>query len=111
MIGAFHGNFQEENIPPLAGNITGYTMILSGGNDGQHGNQTLVESLLNEGNAEWEISRWSDVDHGFTSWTSGAYNLRADYRSWSAFLTAMDDKMAVPVQVQQPDPATKCRRR
>ncbi len=72
-------------------------MILSGGNDGQHGNQTLVESILNEGNAEWEISRWSDVDHGFTNWANDAYNLRADFRSWSAFLTAMKDKMDGPI--------------
>lgn len=101
VIGAFHGNFQEANIPPLSdGNITGYTMILSGGNDGQHGNQTFVESILNQGNAEWEISRWSDVDHGFTEWESDAYNLRADARSWDAFLTAMGDKMVAPTTVE-----------
>jgi Dienelactone hydrolase family len=99
VIAAFHGSFEADALPPLAGNITGYTMILSGGNDGQHGNQTLVESILNEGNAEWEISRWSNVDHGFTVWESDAYNLRADYRSWSAFLTAVRDKMPVPLEV------------
>ena len=59
--------------------------------------KTLVESILNEGNAEWEISRWSDVDHGFTKWDDDRYNLRADFRSWSAFLTAMEDKMDGPI--------------
>lgn len=99
VVGAFHGNFQEQFLPAVEGPILPYTMILSGGNDGQHGNQTYVEMLLNDGTAEWEISRWSGVDHGFTEWESNAYNLNADYRSWSAFLSAMEEKMAAPVLV------------
>lgn len=66
-----------------------YTLILSGGaDDDAHGNQTILETELNAGNADWEISRWSLVGHGFTDWNGTNYNLRADVRSWEQMLTA-----------------------
>ena len=32
----------------------------------------------------------SDVDHGFTSWESNAYDALADWRSWDAMLSVFD---------------------
>lgn len=88
LVASFHGGLANlpEDIPA---EIVPYVLILSGGNDDDaHGNQTILETALDAGDAEWEISRWSGVDHGFTSWTAGAYNVRADIRSWSQTMTA-----------------------
>ena len=78
-------------------------MVLSGGDDDAHGNQTVLEHYLNSNMADWEISRYSGVDHGFTSWESDAYNLNADVRSWTAMMNAMKEVMAVPVPVEEKD--------
>ena len=34
---------------------------LSGGDDGLHGNQTIMEDAFNSGNADWEITRYGGV--------------------------------------------------
>jgi hypothetical protein len=34
---------------------------LSGGDDGAHGNQTIMEDAFNGGNADWEITRYAGV--------------------------------------------------
>jgi hypothetical protein len=34
---------------------------LSGGDDDAHGNQTVMEMLFDEGNAEWEITRYGKL--------------------------------------------------
>lgn len=86
-VASFHGGLRNlpENIPEK---IVPYVLVLSGGDDDQHGNQTILEAALDNGDAKWEISRWSEVLHGFTSWTNSAYNARADVRSWEQTLTA-----------------------
>jgi hypothetical protein len=76
---------------------------LSGGADDSHGNQTQLESALNDANATWEISRYSGVVHGYTVWESGAYNLNADARSWESMTTAFYEKMMMPEKVAVPD--------
>ena len=88
LVASFHGGLANlpEDIPEQ---IVPYVLILSGGDDDDaHGNQTILETALDEGDAKWEISRWSGVDHGFTVWTGNAYNGRADIRSWEQTLTA-----------------------
>jgi hypothetical protein len=72
---------------------------LSGGADDSHGNQTQLESALNDANATWEISRYSGVVHGYTVWGSGAYNLNADARSWESMMTAFYEKMMMPERI------------
>jgi hypothetical protein len=53
---------------------------------------------LNAANADWEITRYSGVVHGFTNWDStDAYSLKADYRSWESMLTAFEELMPIPV--------------
>ena len=87
VVASFHGGLNNlpEDIPEQ---IVPYVLILSGGDDDAHGNQTILETALDSGDAKWEISRWSQVRHGFTSWTSSAYNARADIRSWDQTMTA-----------------------
>jgi Dienelactone hydrolase family len=68
----------------------------SGGADDAHGNQTVLEAAMNQANATWEITRYSGVGHGFTSWSSTAYSPKADYRSWQSMLTVMEELMPMP---------------
>ena len=69
---------------------------LSGGDDDLHGNQTIMEDAFNSGDAEWEITRYSGVVHGYTAFASSAYNLVADARSWESMLSSFRELMAVP---------------
>merc|ERR1712176_1709019 len=50
-----------------------------------------LETELNMAKAEWEITRYSNVFHGFTHWGGNAYNARADWRSWDSMLTVLSD--------------------
>merc|ERR1712157_376597 len=83
---SFHGGFFNDNDDVIsnADNIYPYTLILSGGDDPQHGDQTILENVLNNGDANWEITSYSNVGHGFTNWDSSAYNVVADTRSWES---------------------------
>merc|ERR1712106_258170 len=67
-----------------------YILVLSGGIDDAHGNNTELEAHLNGAEAKWEISRYSNVDHGFTTWGAGAYNAMADSRSWWSMMSLVD---------------------
>lgn len=66
--------------------VPSFCCSLSGGDDGAHGNQTLMETAFNQGDADWEITRYAGVKHGYTSFESSAYDLVADARSWDSFL-------------------------
>lgn len=74
---------QTDNVEP-------YILVLSGGIDDAHGNNTELEAHLNGAEAKWEISRYSNVDHGFTKWGAGAYNAMADSRSWWSMMSLVD---------------------
>ncbi|GAX09641.1 hypothetical protein FisN_19Lh105 [Fistulifera solaris] len=84
---AFHGGLQPKYLPSQdrVSPIHPYVLVLSGGSDDAHGNQSVLESALQAAD-EWEISRYANVYHGFTEWENPAYNLIADTRSWDAFL-------------------------
>jgi dienelactone hydrolase len=109
LVAAFHGNVQEQYLPAAETDIVPYTMILSGGEDDAHGNQTILEDSLNKNTADWEISRYSGVVHGLTDWSSeNAYNVNADIRSWTATMTAMEELMEAPLVVANtPSSATR----
>jgi dienelactone hydrolase len=96
LVAAFHGNVQEQFLPKVNTTIVPYTMVLSGGADDAHGNQTILEESLNNNKADWEITRYSGVLHGFTQWGATNYNLNADVRSWTAMMTAMAELVEVP---------------
>jgi len=64
-----------------------YVLVLSGGVDDAHGNTTELEMHLDAHQAKWEISRYSNAEHGFTKWGSGAYQAMADSRSWDAMMS------------------------
>jgi len=93
---AFHGSFDGGIVPPQVNPVLPYQLILSGGDDGLHGNQTLMEGTFEEGGASWEITRYSGVNHGYTAFSSPAYNLAADARSWKSMLNSFNELLAVP---------------
>jgi dienelactone hydrolase len=91
---AFHGGLQPKYLPSQdrVFHINPYVLVLSGGSDDAHGNQSILESALQAAD-EWEISRYASVYHGFTEWENPAYNLNADTRSWNAFLRQLRAKL------------------
>jgi hypothetical protein len=80
-----HGGLTE--LPPPGPAIQSYVLVLSGGIDDAHGNQTVLEDSLNEANATWEITRYANVDHAFTVWNGTGYNLLADARSFESMMS------------------------
>merc|ERR1712194_1006286 len=74
--------------------VTPYVMILSGGVDDAHGNTTELELHLDAANATWEISRYSNAQHGFTGWSSPAYQPMADSRSWMSTMSLLETMVA-----------------
>jgi len=99
---AFAGKDNVKAVVPFHGGLTSlqpvetddvkpYMLVQSGGEDDAHGNVTVLETELNMAKAEWEITRYSNVFHGFTHWGGGAYNARADWRSWDSMLTVLSD--------------------
>ncbi|KAL3922681.1 MAG: hypothetical protein SGILL_002078 [Bacillariaceae sp.] len=91
----FHGSFQQ--MPTLQAEMNSYMLVLSGGDDDAHGNQTTMETAFDEGQAEWEITRYAGVLHGYTSWYSDAYNLVADARSWESMMTSFKELLTMPM--------------
>jgi len=77
--------------------VSPYVMILAGGSDVTHGNATELEGILDSVSADWEISRYSNANHGFSQWggPESPYNEMADSRSWwstmSLFETMSDN--------------------
>merc|ERR1711937_921400 len=67
-----------------------YVLVLSGGVDDAHGNTTELEAHLDGASAKWEISRYSNAQHGFTKWGSGAYQTMADSRSWWSMMSLFE---------------------
>lgn len=96
---SFHGGHQA--LPQPMVNITPYVLVLSGGIDDAHGNQTEMEAAFNERDTSWEISRYAKVDHGYTSWSAGAYNLMADARSWESMMSTFGSIMPVEGNVME----------
>jgi dienelactone hydrolase len=88
-IASFHGG-----IDPLTATdatIYPHMLVQSGGSDDLATSIDFLEKTLNGGNAPWEIARYSGVEHGYTNFGTGVYNLRADARGWAAFETFIEE--------------------
>ena len=86
---SFHGGLQE--LPENKVDIKPFVLILSGGIDDANGNQTILEESLDNATADWEITRYANVDHGFTVWESEAYTVLSDARSWESMMLAFEE--------------------
>merc|ERR1712157_282240 len=70
-----------------------YVLVLSGGVDDAHGNTTELEAHLDGASATWEISRYSNAQHGFSKWDTSPmsrYDAMADSRSWWSMMSLFD---------------------
>ena len=76
---SFHGGLAEF---PVTQNISHPVLVLSGGADDTNTDVDTLESQLNEANATWQLTRYSNIEHAFTKWDDDRYNKRADERSW-----------------------------
>lgn len=86
---SFHGGLQT--LPQNQVDIKPYVLILSGGVDDANGNQTILEMSLDNATADWEVTRYANVDHGFTKWDSSAYTILSDARSWDSMMLAFEE--------------------
>jgi len=87
-----HGGLSPlRTIETEDGVVSPYILVLSGGVDDAHGNTTELEQHLDSTDAKWEITRYSNAEHGFTKWGSAAYQPMADSRSWSSMMSLFDD--------------------
>jgi len=100
---SFHGGHQ--NLPRPMASIIPYVLVLSGGIDDAHGNQTEMESSLNQRETSWEITRYAKVNHGYTDWSSGRYNPTADVRSWDSMMSSFESLIPVPDPTESPTKA------
>lgn len=86
---SFHGGLRT--LPQNQVDIEPYVLILSGGIDDANGNQTILEESLDNATADWEVTRYAQVDHGFTKWDSQAYTVLSDARSWESMMLAFEE--------------------
>jgi hypothetical protein len=55
-----------------------------------------MELVFNEGQGNWETTRYAGVLHGYTEWSGDAYNLVADARSWESMMTSFTELLPIP---------------
>jgi len=96
----FHGSYNGGIVPAQVTPVGPYQLVLSGGDDGLHGNQTIMETSFEEAGAAWEITRYSGAEHGYTKFGAEDYNLRADARSWKSMLNSFKELLAVPEMME-----------
>lgn len=97
---SFHGGLQT--LPQNEVDIKPYVLILSGGIDDANGNQTILEMSLDNATADWEITRYANVDHGFTKWGSPAHTDLSDARSWDSMMLAFEELLPLPSATSSP---------
>jgi len=91
-----HGGLSPlRTIKTEDGLVSPYILVLSGGVDDAHGNTTELEQQLDSTDAKWEITRYSNAEHGFTKWGSAAYQPMADSRSWWSMMSLFDDLVQI----------------
>ena len=69
---SFHGGLQyPEDGPEAQTNL----LVLSGGDDDTSSEVIDLETRLNNANGTWQITRYSDIQHSFTNWFDGKFQL------------------------------------
>eukprot|EP00978_Attheya_sp_CCMP212_P029909 scaffold108107_cov58-Attheya_sp.AAC.1 len=101
---SFHGGLSGTFIPENATvSAMPQVLILSGGDDDASSTVAEIEAAFNEAGRTWEITRFSDVIHGFTVFNTSAYDERADTRGWDSmklfFSEVLDANAPVAPQI------------
>mmetsp|Transcript_10088 Transcript_10088/g.24058 ORF Transcript_10088/g.24058 Transcript_10088/m.24058 type:complete len:495 (+) Transcript_10088:140-1624(+) len=93
---SFHGGLSSKpdvlTTPPMVP----YLSYQSGGSDESPEDMAWLQSVLVEMGGEWDITRFSEVGHGFTEWDSERYHARADGMSWAAMKRLFEEHMPLP---------------
>lgn len=76
---------------PINGTDIPKVLVLSGGEDDTATEIMDLEMTLDSIGAEWEITRYSDIDHAFTVFADDRYNAFADMRSWYSIRTFLEE--------------------
>jgi dienelactone hydrolase len=75
---SFHGGLTENILAPnMTGdetNVTAKILVLSGGEDDATSDIMDLELALDGRGANWEITRYSGIDHAFTKFDDDRYN-------------------------------------
>lgn len=98
---SFHGGLMDF---PVTGEMASPVLVLSGGNDDAGTAVEDLESRLKEANSTWQITRYSDVVHGFTNFDSDAYNEWVDMRSWMEMTTFLKERFG-EMEYGTPEPS------
>lgn len=81
---SFHGGLTSLPEPGATTNVTPKVLVLSGGDDDTSTEIIDLENTMNDAEADWEITRYSQILHGFTNFHDDRYNAWADMRSWTS---------------------------
>lgn len=68
-----------------------HVLVLSGGIDDMASDIMTLEQTLDNATVNWEITRYSGIDHGWTNWFDGRYNEWADLRSWESMIEFLEE--------------------
>ena len=83
---SIHGGLQQVLNQPADFEVTPPILVLSGGEDDASSDIMTLESNMDYVNATWEITRYSDVEHGWTAFDSPTYDEFADMRTWDSMV-------------------------
>lgn len=99
---SFHGGLSA--IPDAGNDVTPKILVLSGGDDDASTEIMDLETTLDMASADWEITRYSGVEHAFTVFDDERYNEWADMRSWNSMKEFLAEALGVTGFVsEQPD--------
>jgi dienelactone hydrolase len=101
---SFHGGLSA--IPDAGDPVTPKILVLSGGDDDASTDIRDLEMTLDIANADWEITRYSGVEHAFTVFDDERYNKWADMRSWDSMKEFLADAFGfISFKSEQPESA------
>mmetsp|Transcript_6824 Transcript_6824/g.19218 ORF Transcript_6824/g.19218 Transcript_6824/m.19218 type:complete len:958 (+) Transcript_6824:136-3009(+) len=95
---SFHGGLGMKPTMTTTPPMKPYLSYQSGGNDESAEDIAWLQSALTDMAGDWDITRYSQVEHGFTKWgaADSAYHERADGRSWKAMMDLLEEFLPLP---------------
>ena len=87
---SFHGGLGS--VPDTGDtDVTPKVLVLSGGSDDASSDIMDLEMNLDSVNADWEITRYSNIEHAFTVWDDDRYNewVRFPGASWFVLIATL----------------------
>ena len=103
---SIHGGLRQVLNQPADFEVTPPVLILSGGEDDASSDIMTLEKTLDFVNATWEITRYSDINHGWTVFGGNAYDEYADKRTWDSMVHWLNEVFGfISYESMEPDAA------